>query len=110
MQVEAIELVPKMVFLLISFLLYFGFLFALGNGHAKKICSGYGRLWLRVTLISVAFAVVMFLLRENMLLNIAVSVGYVFFIFGGIYSYGMRTSHAENMIQTTEETQEQKEV
>ena len=110
MQVEAIELVPKMLFLLISFLLYFGFLFALGNGHAKKICSGYGGLWLRVTLLSVVFAVVMYLLRENMLLNIAVSVGYVFLIFAGIYSYGMRTSRAESMIQTTEENAEGKEV
>ena len=110
MQVEAIDLVPKMLFLLFSFLLYFGFLFALGNGHAKKICSGYGGLWLRVTLLSVVFAASMYLLRENMLLNIAVSVGYVFLIFAGIYSYGMRTSQVENMIQTTEETQEQKEV
>ena len=43
-------------------------------------------------------------------LKIAVSVGYVFLIFAGIYSYGMRTSQAENMIQTTEENTEEKEV
>ena len=73
MQVEAIELVPKMLFLLISFLLYFGFLFALGNGHAKKICSGYGRLWLRVTLISVAFAVVMFLVYYIAMVTVGAS-------------------------------------
>ena len=82
----------------------------MGNGHAKKICSGYGGLWLRVTLLSVVFAASMYLLRENMLLNIAVSVGYVFLIFAGIYSCGMRTSQAENMIQTTEENTEEKEV
>lgn len=88
MQVELIDLVPKMTFLLGSFVLFFGFLFALGNSHAKARCRQYGRLCLYAAAIGVVFIVLMFLFRSNMVLNIALTVAFVFAMFALIYRYG----------------------
>ncbi len=88
MQETEIDLMPKMIFLLSSFLMFFGFLFALGNRHAKVRHSKYNRFFLRVALTGTAFFALMLFFRENMVINIAVTVVFVFVLFAMIRHYG----------------------
>jgi len=88
MQEEEIRLVPKLLFLIGSFVLFFGFLFALGNSHAKAHCRSYPRLCGKAALIGAVFLLLMILLRTQMLLNIALSAVFVFALFSMIYRYG----------------------
>ena len=90
MREEEIHLLPKMLFLVGSLVMYFAFLFALGNRHAKAKCRKYGRLCLCAGGISAVFAALMLLLRENMEVNIALTVVFVFLIFLMIYRYAGR--------------------
>jgi low temperature requirement protein LtrA len=88
MQEEEIRLVPKLLFLIGSFVLFFGFLFALGSRHAKAHCRSYPRLCGKAALIGAVFLLLMILLRTQMLLNIALSAVFVFALFSMIYRYG----------------------
>ena len=90
MREEELLLLPKMLFLVGSFLLFFGFLFALGSKYAKSKCQKYNRLWLQTAVIGIAFTVLMLLLRTEMMINIALTVVFVFVIFGMIYWYGKK--------------------
>ena len=90
MREDEIRLLPKMMFLSGSFILFFGFLFALGNRHAKARCSRYGRLCLQAAVLSAVFLVLMVLLRSRMTLNIALTVVFVFAMFAMVYWYGKR--------------------
>ena len=96
MREEELLLLPKLLFLIGSFFLFFVFLFALGNRHAKAKCHRYYRFCLKAAVISIVFIALMLLLRENMMLNIAVTVLYVFLMFGMIYRYGKKM---DNIIQ-----------
>jgi hypothetical protein len=87
MQKEQIRLVPKMVFLLGSLLLFFGFLLGLGFGHAKSRCRQYNRLCLMAAVIAVVFIILMILFRYNMAVNIALTVVFTFSLFAMIYRY-----------------------
>ena len=95
MQEEEIHLLPKILFLSVSFLMFFGFLFALGRGHAKARCSRYRGLCLRAALCGGVFFALMFLLREEMALNIALTVVFVFSLFAMIWWYARRIEKAE---------------
>ena len=88
MREEEIALLPKLLFLVGSFVLFFAFLFTLGFRHAKARCEKYPRLCLTALASAVVFAVAMLLLRGSMLLNIALTVVFIFFLFGMIYRYG----------------------
>ena len=88
MQEEAVALLPKLLFLVGSFVLFFGFLLALGIRHARARCRRYGGLCLTVAAAGAVFIAVMLLLRENMLLNIAVTVAFIFLVFALLYRYG----------------------
>ena len=88
MREEELSLMPKMIFLVFSFILYFAFLFLLGKRHAKARCKKYYLLFLRAGAIGAAFALLMALFRENMTVNIAWSVLFVFSLFAMIYRYG----------------------
>ena len=90
MREEDARLLPKVLFLIGSFLLFFVFLFALGNRYAKAKCRRYYRLCLKAAGIGAVFAALMLLLRENMMLNIALTVVFVFAVFGMIYRYGRK--------------------
>ncbi len=90
MREEEISLIPKILFLIGSFILFFGFLFALGNRHAKARCSKYNTLFLKSGAISAVFIILMLLLRENMMVNIFITVVFVFSLFIIIYRYGKR--------------------
>ena len=94
MQEEELRLIPKMLFLVGSFLLFFGFLFALGNRHAKARCQKYRQLCLRTAAIGVIFVALMLLLRTDMTVNIALTVVFVFALFAMIHWYGRKLGEA----------------
>ena len=95
MREEEVRIMPKTVFLTVSFLIFFALLFALGNRHAKAKCVKYNRFCLQGLLIGLVFALLMFLLRNEMTINIAISVVFVFALFGMIYWYGRKVDQAE---------------
>ena len=95
MREEEISLVPKIAFLVASLVLFFAFLFALGYRYARSVCRRYWRLSLEAAAIGVVFALVMFLLREQMVLNISLTVVFAFMIFGMICWYAGRIEKAE---------------
>ena len=94
MREEEILLIPKMLFLVVSFLLYFGFLFALGSRHAKSKCRKYNKLCINAAVIGIVFTALMLLFSTKMMINIAVTVLFVFIIFGMIYWYGKKVDGA----------------
>lgn len=94
MREEEIALLPKVVFLAGSFLLFFGFLFGLGFRHARTRRRLYSRLCLRALLLGLGFAAGLLLLRENMVLNIALTVVFVFAMFFMIWLYGKKADEA----------------
>ncbi len=93
MREEEISLLPKIIFLIGSFLLYFGFLFGLGFGHAKAICDKYTGLCKTASGMAVIFICLMLLLRQNMVINIALSAVFVFTLFVMINSYAKKIEH-----------------
>lgn len=97
MREEEISLLPKILFLTASFLLFFGFLFALGIRHAKSGYGKYGQFCVRAALTGAAFAVLMMLLRDNMLANIALTVVFVFILFAMIYWYEKTRARREGL-------------
>lgn len=93
MREEEINLMSKMSFLVLSFLLYFGVLFGLGSGYSKAVCRKYGRLPVKAFAAGAAFTVCMFLFSENMAVNIALTALFIFIVFAMIYRYGMAITH-----------------
>ena len=87
MQLDELKLMPKLLFLIGSFILYFVFLFALGNRHAKARCQKYRGFCLRALAVGAVFIVLMLLLRNHMSLNIALTVVFIFALFSMIYQY-----------------------
>lgn len=96
MREEEIDLLPKLAFLSGSFLLYFGFLFVLGYSSGKTRCVRYPRFCLTAAGIGLIFAAGMFLFRENMTVNIALTAAFVFAMFAMIYRYGMSVEHRKD--------------
>lgn len=90
MREEEINLMPKMIFLIVSFVLYFSFLFALGKKHAKAICRKYNFLCINAGVMGIIFIILMMLLRNNTFLHIALTVVFVFGMFAMIYYYGKK--------------------
>lgn len=90
MRMEEISILPKILFLTGSLILYFVCLFALGGRHAKAACGGYGALVLRASALGAVFVLAMLLLREAMTVNILISVVFVFAVFWMIYRYVKR--------------------
>ena len=95
MREEEIDVMPKMLFLIGSFLLFFASLFALGNSHAKARHEKYGVLCLRAAVMGAVFAELMIVLRNEMKINIAMTVVFVFMLFAMIYKYGKKLDGAE---------------
>ncbi|MBR6950601.1 MAG: low temperature requirement protein A [Oscillospiraceae bacterium] len=88
MREERIDLTPKVLFMIGSFLLFFGFLFALGSRHARVRCRNYGRLCAKAGMAGAAFAALMILLRTDMTANIALTAAFVFAMFEILRQYG----------------------
>ena len=77
MRDSEVMLMPKLLLLLGSFLLFYVFLLATGR-YAKQRCRLNGRFLMLTGGVGVVFAVLMLVFRENMYVNIAVSVLFVF--------------------------------
>lgn len=80
MRSEEVALMPKIVFLTISMLIYFVFMF-MTTIYAKKKCHLNKAFLLKMTAIGAAFAVLMVVFREFMALNIAITVAFTFTVF-----------------------------
>ena len=102
MREEEISLIPKILFLIGSMVLFFICLLRLGSRHAKAGCSRYHLLYLKTGALSAAFIVLMLLLRENMKINIFVTVAFVFALYLILYRYGKRVDSAESAKEQTE--------
>ena len=87
MHEEEIELLPKVAFLIGSFMIYYVFLF-LTRRYAKKSCKPAPAFYLKMAGLAVSFIGLMLIFRENMYINIAISVIYVFAAYGIIYRLG----------------------
>lgn len=94
MREEEIRLLPKLLFLIGSFLLFFVFLFALGNRYAKAKCQKYYRFCLNAAAIGIVYVALMILFRASMMLNIALTVVFVSAVFGMSYRYGKKMDEA----------------
>lgn len=90
MREEEVDLLPKVLFLIGSVVLYYAFLF-LTSRYAKKRCAFKGKLELKLAAASAGFVVLMIVLREKMTVNIMITVVYVFGIFLLLYRHGKKT-------------------
>lgn len=86
-----IDLLPKMLMLILSFLMYYVSLFSTLR-YSKSKCRPSVRFILSLLLIAVSFVVLMLLFRNNMYINIALTVLYVFGIFFMLYRFGKKQS------------------
>lgn len=91
MRDEKVVLLPKTLFLITSFLLLFGCMFALLI-YAKAEMKKCKRFLIPVIIISTLFALIMILLREQMYINIFASVVYVFIIFINMLRFSKQKS------------------
>lgn len=103
MREPEIALMPKVIFLTVSIICYYFFLFMLGH-WAKRRCTISRRFIVKLAAVTVIFAAAMLLLRYNMWLNIFVTVMYIMLIVNVLYSTGVKTDKAEyNEEDMTEE-------
>lgn len=86
MRNDEVNLLAKMILIILSFLLYFSFLLTAGI-YAKKRAKPTVKVMLTLAAIFLIFAVLMLVFRENMYINIAVSVLFVWAMFGAIYRF-----------------------
>ena len=91
MQEEEMQLIPKIVFLIGSFLIYYVFLFATRR-YSKADCKPKPVFYLQMLGLAVSFAALMLVFREQMMINIAITVVYVFVIYAIIYKAGKANS------------------
>ena len=87
MREPSISLLPKTLFITGSILLYFLFLFMTGI-YAKERMRPGRHFILRHTILAAVFVVLMLVFMENMIVNIAVSVCYVYANYLMLHYYG----------------------
>ena len=84
MREEEVTLLPKIIFITASIIGYYAFLFCTGK-YAKKSFRYNPAFILKLLGLTAAFAVLMIAFRENMRLNIFVTVAYVWSIVSVLY-------------------------
>ena len=89
MREEEIALLPKMIFLVFSILLFYIFLF-LTSIYSKITCKADAKFYIGMTVSAVIFTGLMILLREHMMINIAITVLFVFAVYGVLYKFSKR--------------------
>ncbi|MBE6719245.1 MAG: low temperature requirement protein A [Ruminococcaceae bacterium] len=85
MRDDKINLVPKILFLAGSVIIYYAFLLST-RSYAKQKCAINIKFYIKMLLIAASFVALMLLLKENMKLNIAVTVLYVYAVYVIIYN------------------------
>ena len=86
MQDDEVDLIPKMLLLMISFILYYTSLF-LTLRYSKTKCKPTARFRLTMAGVAISFIALMLIFRQNMYVNIALTVAYVFGIYGLLYKF-----------------------
>lgn len=94
MREESVALMPKTLFLIGSFVAYFAFLFLIER-YAKEKRHFKARFRLMFAAVAVSFVVLMLLTRRLMLVNITISVLYIFLVFWLLRSFANRCDRAE---------------
>ena len=89
MQDEEVLLLPKLLLLILSFVLYYVSLFLLLH-YAKNKCRPTVRFILTMVLTAVVFVGLMLLLRRQMYVNIALTVVFVFGIFALLHTFSRK--------------------
>lgn len=84
MREESVSLMPKMLFLTVSFLICYACLFSLGR-YSKSCCRPGKSFYASIAAMAAAFVLLMIVLRENMYLNIALTVVFSFAVFAMLY-------------------------
>ena len=84
MREEEVALLPKVIFITAAIIGYYAFLFCTGK-YAKKRCGLDAAFVIKMVALAAAFAVLMILFRENMQLNIFITVAYVWSIVWVLY-------------------------
>ena len=96
MRDEKINLMPKILLLISSFIMFYVFLFAMGS-YAKLKCQLNIKFFLPIVCIGCLFVALMFIFRENMYVNIAVSVAFVFSVTAIIFRFGKKNDTSEEI-------------
>ena len=89
MRRDDVDLLPKIIFITLSVISYFVFLFIISR-YAKEKCCLNKRFYLLMLAVGAVFAALMLLFREQMKINIAVTVAYVFAVFLILHYNGAR--------------------
>ena len=84
MQEEKVALLPKTVFITVSIIAYYFYLFCTRR-YSKKRCGLDIKFMIKMTGAAIVFAALMIIFRENMWLNIFVSVAYVWGTVAALY-------------------------
>lgn len=91
MRDDEVKLMPKLLLLIASFLIYYVFLFATAV-YAKKRCRPNKSFILLTVGIAAVFVALMLLFKENMVVNISSTVAFVFSEFGIIYFFAKQNA------------------
>lgn len=102
MRNDEINLLPKMILLILSVLMfYLPLFFTLRYGKSR--CRPTARFILLMTGIAVSFVLLMLLFREYMHINIALTVLYVFGVFFILYRFGKAKETPQEKIENSNE-------
>ncbi len=85
MRNDEVSLLPKIVFMTVSVIMYYAFLFST-RSYAKMKCGINLKFYAVMVAISLVFAALMVIFRQNMYANILITAVFVYIIFGVIYS------------------------
>lgn len=96
MQDEEVDLVPKMLLLIISFILYYTSLF-LTLRYSKSKCKPTAKFRLTMAGIALSFVALMLICRNMMYINIALTVAYVFGIFALLHRFGKKAISSDSI-------------
>ena len=96
MREPEVALMPKVIFITASIIAYFAFLFCTG-GYAKNKCAPDTAFILKMLAAAAAFAALMMIFRQNMMINILVTVVYVWTIVLVLYRAQKKYKASENI-------------
>ena len=96
MREPEVALMPKVIFITASIIAYFAFLFCTG-GYAKNKCAPDTAFILKMLAAAAAFAALMMIFRQNMMVNILVTVVYVWTIVLVLYRAQKKYKTSENI-------------
>ena len=94
MREPEVALMPKMLFMIISVITYYTFLF-FTRSYAKAACSLRGRFVVKMLALTAAFTGLMVAFRENSYAHIFITAAYIFAIVRVLYEARLKTEEKE---------------